>query len=111
MTFTCPGCGKRRRTKKSDMGMPIVCECWIPGTPEYKKRAKREYENRTRREESPGVSIEFFTGAFALLEKIHGARMCGKVLEDIRVSLADAEMLFKSLAAAEKTPSRRRRVV
>lgn len=37
--MNCPGCGKRRRTKP---GTPVVCQCYCPGTKEYKARKKRE---------------------------------------------------------------------
>lgn len=94
MIHTCPGCGKRRRVKA---GAPIVCECYCPGTKEHAVRIRRE----TRRE-SIGVSVEFFTGACKLLDRIHGPRMCGSVVDEFRASLADAEMLFKSLPKVAK---------
>lgn len=40
--MTCPGCGKRRRTKP---GTPIVCQCYCPGTNEFKARVAREEKN------------------------------------------------------------------
>lgn len=44
--MTCPGCGKRIRGKP---GTAIVCQCYCPGTKEFKAREAREAQRPVSR--------------------------------------------------------------
>lgn len=55
MIVTCQGCGKRRRTKP---GTPIVCQCYVPGTKQFKARMKSVNQVRTDHGLEP-VSVRY----------------------------------------------------
>lgn len=54
--MTCPGCGKRRRTKP---GTPIVCQCYVPGTKQFKARLKSVEEVRANHGLPPVPEVRY----------------------------------------------------
>ncbi len=55
MIMECPGCGKRRRTKP---GTPIVCQCFVPGTKQFKARMKSVNQVRESHD-LPPISVRY----------------------------------------------------
>jgi hypothetical protein len=54
--MTCPGCGKRRRTKP---GTPVVCQCYVPGTKQFKARMKSANQVRVEHGLDPVPEVRY----------------------------------------------------